>query len=217
MPSSSWSLFPRQLWEPMRSGLELTQLGPALPRLWRAPRGDGHAVLVLPGFLGGDLSTMTLRYFLRQLGYDARGWGLGTNTGPSDELQEGLLALLRSAAEHERRVSLIGWSLGGLYAVELAAMVPSLVRQVVTLGAPLNVLSTRARRAPVPISAVYSRDDAIVDWRRAALPPGPHRERIEVHGSHLGLGHNAEVLLVVANRLAQPEGRWAPYEQPQAA
>ena len=142
-------------------------------------------------------------------------------------------------AQQGRRVSLIGWSLGGIYARELARRFPSLVRQVITLASPfrdvdatnvprfLRTAATRrplpdqeAMRArlstplPVPSTAIYSRSDAIVAWQSCREDDGPLSENIEVASSHLGIGHHPIVLLTIADRLAQPEGAWRPFEPP---
>jgi pimeloyl-ACP methyl ester carboxylesterase len=122
-----------------RAGLELAGLFAALPFLRLAPRGDGHPVLVLPGWLADDTSTRALRWFLRRLGYHAHGWRLGRNMGAGAEViarLEDRLADLR--ARHRRKLSLIGWSLGGVYARELAHRFPADVRQVITLGSPFR-------------------------------------------------------------------------------
>jgi pimeloyl-ACP methyl ester carboxylesterase len=137
-----------------RAQAEFVSFTVALPRLRRAPRGDGHPVLVLPGLLAGDDSTRPLRWFLRDHGYDSHGWRLGVNQGPTQETATALLARLRAIAAPGRRVSLIGWSMGGLFALELAGAVPDSVRQVITLGSPLAAASERGRRAPVPVSAL---------------------------------------------------------------
>ena len=183
------------------------------PLIARAPRGDGHPVLVLPGLGAGDTSTRPLRWFLDRLGYRTAGWGLGTSTGLSQRVSDSLDEVLRGLAEqHEQRVSVVGWSLGGVYAGVLAARAPHRVRSVITLGSPL----AGRRRVPagVPTTSVYSRSDSIVPWRASVLPPGPLRENVEVRGSHLGLGHNPAVLVVVADRLAQPERAWQPFVAP---
>src|SRR5690606_10623614 len=110
---------------------------------------------------------------------------------------------------HGRRVSLVGWSLGGVYASAIAARAPHRVRCVITLGSPL---AGRPRiPAGVPTTSLYSRSDSIVPWRASILPAGPLRENVEVRGSHLGLGHNPAVLVVVADRLSQPEQAWQPF------
>ena len=186
------------------------------PLLAAAPRGDGHPVLVLPGLGGSDLSTRPLRWFLRRAGYRAYGWDLGRNTGVSRRMASSLDKRLAELVDHHgRSVSLVGWSLGGVYAAHLAAHAPHRVRSVVTLGSPLR----GAPRAPdgVPTTSVYSRTDAIVPWRASVVPTRPGSENVEVRGSHLGLGHNPAVLIVVADRLAQPQGAWRPFVAPRWA
>ncbi|MFP5357183.1 MAG: alpha/beta fold hydrolase [Gammaproteobacteria bacterium] len=207
----------------------------AQPLLRHTPRGDGHPVLVLPGMAASDVSTRPLRAFLRARGYHAHGWKLGRNTGNRERYERLALRLLALHARHGRRVSLIGWSLGGIVARELAKQHPQAVRQVITLGSPfagparasnawrlyewLSGQRTEdgpAHRAlreppPVPVSAVYSRSDGIVAWQSCRETPGPQRENIEVIASHCGLGHHPAVLNAVADRLAQPEGQWAPF------
>ena len=194
----------RALWE---AGALL----PALPLLALAPRGDGHPVLVLPGFMASDRSTAILRRFLAGLGYRVHGWNLERNLGPTPEIREGLVARLREVAAEGRRVSLVGWSLGGVYARELARRFPSSVRLVITLGSPFRDPRERVAELPVPATAVYSRSDGIVPWRRCVDDEGARRESVEVDSSHLGMGHHPRVLMIVADRLAQPLGHWRPY------
>ena len=222
-----------------RALLELAALLPAYPLLRRAPRGDGHPVLVLPGFLASDFSTRTLRAFLRDRGYSAHAWKLGRNLGPNPELVAGLVERLQALRQrHDRKVSLIGWSLGGVYARELARNFPSDVRQVITLASPFRNLSATSvppllrrfgarhrpandgQRAqlgepiPVPATAIYSKTDGIAAWQSCVEPPGPLSENIEVESSHLGIGHHPVVLLTIADRLAQPEGAWRRFQAP---
>ncbi|HEY7070013.1 MAG TPA: alpha/beta hydrolase [Acidimicrobiales bacterium] len=210
---------------------ELVMLQAARPLLAGAPRGDGHPVLVLPGMGADDRSTIPLRRFLRGLGYRVHGWRQGINI-PSPELIDGLrrrVADLRS--QDPRPMSIVGWSLGGIYARGIARSAPDAVRAVVTLGSPFRPVPGQesnaaplarlwgasapegARRAedgplPVPSTSVFSRSDGVVPWRACVdAASGPH-ETIEVLGSHLGLGHHPAVLFVVADRLAQPPGAW---------
>jgi pimeloyl-ACP methyl ester carboxylesterase len=222
-----------------RARLELAALLPAYPVLRRAPRGDGHPVLVLPGFLAGDFSTRALRAFLRDRGYSAHAWGLGRNLGPNPELVAKMVERLQTLRQrHERKVSLIGWSLGGVYARELARNFPSDIRQVITLASPFRDLTATSvppllrrfggrhrpendtRRAqlgepiPVPATAIYSKTDGIAAWQSCVEPSGPQSENIEVESSHLGIGHHPVVLLTIADRLAQPEGVWRPFQAP---
>ena len=221
-----------------RAALEFMALVASYPLLRRAPRGDGHPVLVLPAFMTSDLSTRVLRGFLRDRGYAAHGWKLGRNAGPSPETVAGLRRRLDELRRrYDRRVSVIGWSLGGVYARELARAFPTDVRQVITLASPfrnldaVNVptfLLTRRRLhpdeaalrerlcqpVPVPMTAIYSRTDGVASWRSCVAEPGPLSESIEVASSHLGIAWNPATLLTIADRLAQPEGAWRPFRAP---
>ena len=228
-PSPIWLALEGRAW------LEYVALVPAMPLLRRAPNGDGHPVLVLPGWLASDRSTRALRWFLRQRGYYAHGWKLGLNLGPSEETRSGLgRRLLELSERHGRSVSLIGWSLGGIYARELARRSPASVRQVITLASPFRDPSATAvtrflrsitpqpasgppRREvyqqtppPVPCTNFYSKSDGIVAWQSCLDDVGPQSENVEVVSSHCGMGHHPEVLLAIAERLAQPEGGWRP-------
>jgi pimeloyl-ACP methyl ester carboxylesterase len=223
-----------------RSILELAFLLPASPLLRRAPMGDGHPVLVLPPFFGSDLATRVLRGFLRGRGYAVSGWGLGRNLGPTPEMVKGLVQRLEEIrGRHRRAVSLVGWSLGGVYARELARRHASHVRQVITLASPFRDVDAvnlprfmrlfgnrrphegqaeiRAQMhlpPPVPTTAIYSRSDGIVAWRGCAESAGPLCENVEVESSHLGIGHHPAALLTIADRLAQPQDGWRPFRPP---
>src|SRR5438309_599182 len=139
-------------------------------------------------------------------------------------------------ARHGRKLSIIGWSLGGIYARELARRFPADVRQVITLASPFRAPSAssvarfyrRGRRngarpepraplgapLPVPSSSLYSRSDGVVAWRSCLQDAGRLAENIEVRSSHCGMGHHPGVLLRIADRLSQPEGAWRPYTPP---
>jgi pimeloyl-ACP methyl ester carboxylesterase len=217
---------------------------PATPLLLQAPRGDGHAVLVMPGLGGSDRSTAVLRGFLAGLGYRSRPWNLGTNRGP--RVPDLLLKLAARLDDvfidaGETKVSLVGWSLGGAYARLLAQLQPGKVRQVVTLGSPIgNMPASRSleslvqelrslplgKIAPsqlrllagaplpgIPSTAVFSKTDGVVPWRMATQMPMEISENIEVYASHIGLGFNPAVLYAVADRLAQHDGQWRPFER----
>jgi pimeloyl-ACP methyl ester carboxylesterase len=208
--------------------------------LRRVPSGDGHPVLVLPGLTGSDNSTRVMRAFLRRLGYFVHAWRLGRNWGPTDRIIDGLAERFAALSEeHGRRMTLIGHSLGGIYSRELARRAPGRVRQVVTLGSPVrfqrdsdsnvaplyrslsSIHSERARGVrpsgdhlpTVPLTAIFTRTDGVLDWRGCVFEPFPQRECIEVRGSHTGLIHNVAALQVVADRLAQPEGEWTPFRE----
>src|SRR5213079_1053519 len=109
----------------------------ALPLLSLAPKGDGHSVLVLPGLVASDTSTRPLRSFLKGRGYAVSGWRQGRNLGLRDGVQDSMVDLVHELSDrHGGKISLVGWSLGGLYARQLAKMMPSRVRGVITLGSP---------------------------------------------------------------------------------
>ncbi len=213
--------------EPARTLVSAGAMAAGLPLLRLAPRGEPHPVLVLPGLMASDLSTRVLRGWLGRLGFPVVGWALGRNRGPSKEIDEELPRLVdRLAGEHGTPVSIVGWSLGGIFARRLARQAPRQVRQVISLGSPFA--STQpwatggprpsrralARPLPVPSTAVYSRWDGVVDWRACRQQPGPTSENVAVHSSHLGMGHDPAVLWVVADRLAQPRHEWRPFERP---
>jgi len=218
-------------------------LGLATAPLMRlAPRGDGHALLVLPGFMASDRSTGHLREVLQRLGYAVHGWELGRNLGVVPGLRQALRERLASLHDASgRKVSLVGWSLGGVLARDLALAMPEKVRGVITLGSPFSgdlrasnvrnlydaVEKERVRVRPdaallarlagdlgVPATAIYSRTDGIVNWRTCVLTPNQHAENIEILGaSHLALGFNPAAVWAVADRLAQKEGYFAKFRR----
>lgn len=235
---------PLLLSEPPRAGLDLGALLVTWPVLATAPRGDGHPVLVLPGLLTGDPETLLLRNALRLLGHRVHAWRLGTNRGATGRVVESLRGRLEQLhRESGRRVSIVGWSLGGVYAQELARAHPGSVRGLVTLGSPVlrrhtwvqdlsRVVDRTSHLLPlagslprpwaepgplrVPATSVYTRSDGVVDWRTCRLRSAARRENVEVRGSHLGLAHNPAVLWLLADRLAQREGSWSAFRPPVA-
>jgi pimeloyl-ACP methyl ester carboxylesterase len=201
--------------EPVRALASAGAFAAGLPLLQLAPRGDAHPVLVLPGLMASDVSTRVLRVWLRRLGYPVVGWELGRNRGPTREVQDALPRLLdRLAAEHGTAVSIVGQSLGGIFARSLARKAPRQVRLVVSLGSPFSARKSLAAPLLIPSTAVYSRWDGVVDWRACRQQPGPRSENVAVHASHLGMGHDPAVLWVIADRLAQPRHDWQPFQRP---
>jgi pimeloyl-ACP methyl ester carboxylesterase len=197
------------------------------PRLALQPRGKGDPVVVLPGFGAGDLSTVPLRGYLRSLGHDVHGWGLGQNDGDVQRFVELLTVRVQRLAErHDRKVSLVGWSLGGVVAREVARDHPELVRQVITFGTPViggprytragaaylqqgfdidavEAIIAERERTPitVPITAIYTKGDGVVAWRACLDHLNPQVEHIEVDTTHLGLGIHHRVFIELARRL----------------
>lgn len=190
--------------------------------------GDGRPVLVIPGFLATDRSTWPLRRFLSQVGYPAFGWEQGVNIGFRPGMR---IRLLRKVSELFRRfgrpLTIIGWSLGGVYARDLAITRPDQIGSVITLGSPqqgspqvtavwslfrwlnrhrLGYLSgTRfedyLRPLSVPSLSIYSRGDGIVPWQHCRCLRGQRGCEQEVSGSHVGLVHNPEAMRAIAEYL----------------
>ncbi len=211
----------------------------AMRPVWAAaPGGDGHPVLVLPGLAAGDASTLLMRRFLEARGFSPAGWEQGLNLGLREGVIERAHEKLRELwLEHGRSVSLIGWSLGGLYARELAKHSPEIVRLVITLGSPFtgHPRETNAWRLyeiasghridwhdfhgplraapPVPTTSIWSPTDGVVAWRCSIEPRRTLAENIVVESSHLGLGAHPLALYAIADRLAQPEGHWEPFHR----
>jgi pimeloyl-ACP methyl ester carboxylesterase len=241
LPPPSLPLLALELRAPWEFGAVL----PAWPALQRAPRGDGHTVIVFPGLTAGDVTTSPLRRYLESLGHATQGWNQGLNLGPRDGVLESAKRQLQEASDASGRpVSLVGWSLGGVYARELAKEMPQRVRCVITLGTPFSGphTSTNAWRLyqlasgrsierevgnynlpeapPVPTTSIYSRSDGVVAWRgsvQAAAAHNPHTENIEVVASHFGIGLNPSAWWAVADRLGQPHGpgaAWQPFQRP---
>ena len=210
------------------------------PLLMRAPRGDGNPVLTLPGFLASDLSMAPMRRYLNELGYDSHAWRMGRNVGGIARMRAALRDRLAEIhASSGRKVSIVGWSLGGVYARDLALQVPEMVRCVITLGSPFanDVRATNATRLyealsgeavgdnselrqaiagdlPVQATSIYSRSDGIVNWRTCLARPSDTAENIEVRlASHVGLGVNPAALWAVADRLAQGEGQFRQFDR----
>lgn len=225
--------------EPGRAMGELASFFAFRPLMSHLPKGDGHGVLVLPGFMASDGSTRPMRKLLNDLGYDAVGWDLGRNVRVDNERVE---AMADCVAQHYEetggKISIVGWSLGGVFARELAKMMPDKVRQVISLGSPIsdNRDHTNARKLfeylngeepepikqgqfqdlatapPVPTTSILTKTDGVVHWRGSVQEPGDQCENIEVLASHCGLGVNPSVMLAIADRLAQDEGDWQPFE-----
>lgn len=223
---------------------DLAALPLAAPLLQTAPRGDGHSVLVLPGFIAGDGSTNILRRFISGRGYKSHPWTLGQNLGHRTVGAKGERILDRLEEMYEdsgRKVSLVGWSLGGIIAREMARRQPDMVRQVISLGSPFNgnpkashprqlykiltghdpdadhmdeILQVLRDPPPdVPTTSIFTKGDGVVAWQNCLEEPGHITDNIEVRASHIGLGVNAAVMFAVADRLAQAEDDWKPFDR----
>ncbi|MDH4278361.1 MAG: alpha/beta hydrolase [Acidimicrobiia bacterium] len=201
------------------------------------PSAESRPVLVIPGFIGTDQSTLPLRIFLWSQGHQPYGWGIGRNIGPADHVVSGLdRMLVRLHNRHQQPIDIVGWSLGGVFGRMLALNRPEMVRQVITLGSPIRIDRRQSNvsflfdlmgsiwkfafvsqrldvdRIPVPSTTVWTRHDGVVPGISCRQTPEPRAEAVQVRGSHFGLGHNGAVLRIVADRLALPDDEWRPFE-----
>jgi len=199
-------------------------------------KGDGHPVLVIPGFMGSNTSTRRLRKFIKKLGYLPYDWGLGRNYADIEDVD----TLLNRIDEiYHKHQALIGWSLGGVYARELSKQRPNFIRQVITLGSPfagitepnnavwlyemlkgksvksldLVWLESLPKPAPVPTTAVYSKEDGVVSWKVCLeKKEDEFHQNVEIKGSHTGLVNNASSWYLIADRLKYRQDNWKHFE-----
>jgi len=235
----SWLLLSTEI---MRTSIGFGAYFASFPFLQMTPIGDGHPVLVLPGFLTNDVVTTPLRMFLKSRNYEAKPWDLGNNLAHYDVLERQLNHMVRDlSAVYGKKVSVIGWSAGGIFARALGHTSKEYVRQVITLGSPFRgikdktniegilgwvtgkhpanidrvILERASEPPPVPSTAIFTKMDGIVSWQSCKDKHlDGQTENVEVVASHLDLGFNPMVLHCIADRLAQPENNWKPYVAP---
>ena len=214
-----------------------------LPDRHLLPEGDDHPVIFLPGFGTGNGATFFMREVLKDRGHQTLKWANGHNWGIEQEMVDNVVNQISTLArERNTPVSLVGQSLGGSIARVIANMIPNEIRCLVTLGSPLNSLGDvldnvkdmydirtkgdlGAQEAwdsygplietnpPVPSTSIYSKTDGVVGWKESIQPVTTISENVEVCSSHLSMGFDIEVIKVIADRLAQPEGEWTKYER----
>lgn len=214
-------------------------LAAAWPALNRAPDGDGHGVVVVPGFTADDAAMAPLRRFIGNRGYTAHGWDNGRNMGATQANLDAIVDKLHAVADATgEKVSLIGWSMGGCFVREVAREHPDLVRRVITMGSPFQDVRANAIAGmlemfapegviedperektlgsplPVPSTAIFTPTDAIVAGDACREWSGGQRESIEVFASHIGLAFNPLVYFAIADRLAQAKDSWQHFEPP---
>lgn len=172
-------------------------------------------VLVLPGFTASDRSTIPMRTDLARRGHPVYGWGLGRNEGPTVPIMTGLVARFRELADrNEHPITIVGWSLGGVYAWFLANEFPDEVRAVITLGSPLGSVGLDPPASSIPTTSVWSRWDRVVAFENSTIEPGERRENVEVRTTHFLLGLDPLTLAVVADRATEPVDGWRPFRAP---
>ncbi|MEM6963830.1 MAG: alpha/beta hydrolase [Bacteroidota bacterium] len=234
---------PSLFWLATEIGRAVTELGISAPYrkfFHKKEKGDGHPVLVLPGFMASDNSTKLLRNFIDDLGYQSYGWDMGRNTAKVQSLYVLMDKLEKIHESHGREVTLIGWSLGGVYARQIAKEKPEMVRQVITLGSPFRgitapnyatwlynlisdgkrvvdldpeLLADLPKPTPVPTTSIYSKQDGVVPWEVCMEAyESEIAQNIQVRGSHLGMGVNATILNIIADRLKYEKWNWTHFQ-----
>ncbi len=230
---------PSILWLLTEPGRAIFELGLSVSfskLIKKQKNGDGHPVMVLPGFMSSARSTKVLRKYIENLGYDAYDWGLGRNIGKLDFME---LLLERIDEIHQKtgqQISLVGWSLGGIFARQVAKERPDIIRQVITLGTPFaglaepnnaewiyrlmnggekvknvnsSFLEDLPNPTPVPTTSIYSKEDGIVPWQLCMEKvEDPIHQNIQVRGSHIGMGVNTSVLSIISDRLKLGKENW---------
>jgi hypothetical protein len=178
-----------------------------------APRGpeDGPKIMVIPGFVANDRTTLGLQRALAAAGFRVTGWGLGLNKGVTADMREKVARQIEAFGGGEK-IILVGWSLGGVFAREVAKVRPDLVAKVVTMGSPFSgdprsnnvwrlyewiaghpvdkppIETDTAEKPPVPTLALWSRKDGIVSVRSTRGLPGESDRQVEIDCSHMGFG-----------------------------
>ncbi|MFT6989696.1 MAG: putative esterase YcpF (UPF0227 family) [Paraglaciecola sp.] len=213
----------------MRAPFEFASLAFHAHALSNAPKGNAHAVMLVPGYLADDYSMRPLGAYLKYLGYDVYYTELGRNMGKvnTDMMRLGKRVESVSQGLDGKKVTLIGWSLGGVLTREVARLFPDIVQQVLTLGTPivggpkftsvgkryakLNNIDLEAFELDVhqrnsigltqPVTSIYSKSDGVVGWQASVDIYNQHAVNIEVNGSHMGLGVNPKVWLTIAGIL----------------
>ena len=219
----------RDLWNERRVPLDLARLCLALAAPSRPPIGNGLPVVLVPGWRFGEASVEPLRRYLARRGFRAQHWGNGVNRGKVERDTRRLLDTTRAvAAGAGQPVNLVGWSLGGVVAREVARIAPEAVRAVFTYGTPViggpkytlaadawgsevaDKIERRARERDaenpiqVPIHAVFTRRDAVVHWAACIDRTSPRATHYEARSTHFSMGFDPAVWRLAAEVLADP-------------
>ena len=209
--------------------IEFSRLIAASPALAREPGGSGEPVMVLPGLGASNSSTTLLRGYLSWLGYNVQGWSLGRNRGNVRELLPHVIDQVMTFHEETgSKVTIIGWSLGGVLARETARDRPEVVRQVLTMGSPLvggpkytsmgalyknrgvnldeieaAIAARESTPISVPVTSIFSKRDGVVGWQASIDKHSADVDHVEVSATHLGLGISPDVFRILARKLAK--------------
>lgn len=210
--------------------LELVLYFLALPYIfWKCPRGNGP-VMILPGFLFGDWYMWPMKMTLKVKGYQVYGWRLGMNKGYSEKINDGLIRRLKELVEEHdgQKISLIGFSLGGIYARNTAHLQPQLVDQIFVIGSPFmeidnsvniqniykfvagkklednvgfEVAERVKKKLSIPTISIYSFFDGIVSLESCIEPEDSMTFNYEILSTHCGLPHNYKVMKIILEKL----------------
>ncbi|MDO5697869.1 MAG: hypothetical protein Q4G51_07835 [Dermatophilus congolensis] len=208
--------------EPHRVMVESAALAAAFgPLTVTGPIPDTHPVLVVPGISGGPQWCFMLRRFLALRGHAVFQPLPGSMKGTNGMVYRRLTRRIRNLANLAGEpISVIGWSVGGVFARQAAMAAPAAVRQVITMGTPVggpwysSVPGSAKKKMPVPTTAIYSRTDPWFHYSECIQPKGAKSENIEVVSSHFGMATNPIVYQVISDRLAQRPGEWHHYQPP---
>lgn len=226
---------PQFILEELQDLAELRRSLPSLPKLLRMPKRRQHAVLLIPGWKMPEETLYALRTYLRALGYDAHGWGLGTNQGQPEEDSQRMLPVIQDAySRFGKKVTLIGWSLGGVIAREVARLLPHQVERVITLatpvvGGPTYTLGAHAWGAAeclriargvaeldetnpirVPVVAFYTKRDRVVSWPACIDRSSANVSHIQVRSTHFSIGFDPDVWRLIVEALEPDASLSAP-------
>ena len=203
------------------------------PQLLTAPRGDGRPIALAPGYLAGEYSMQPLAQYLKILGYTVYPWGLGNNNGDVEEDIERFGDRIEALSEDldGEPITLIGWSLGGVVAREVARLQERSVREVITLGTPviggpkytaigslfaavkgidldeleLEVHERNAIGLSQPVTSIYSKSEGVVAWQASVDVYNPQARNISVSSTHFSIGVSPVVWRLIADILAEED------------
>ncbi|MEM6320891.1 MAG: alpha/beta hydrolase [Bacteroidota bacterium] len=217
---------PSILWEASAMFQPLRLLA-SYPKLRKAPKGNGERIILFPGWLSHDTVMYPIKKYLQQLGYAPEYWGLGINKGQVEIDRNRMIAKLEKE-DSDEKVILMGWSLGGLIAREVAREMPDKIEKVITYGTPVvggpkytigeKVYSKElveeihatiqefdaTNPIQVPIRAIFTKNDSIVNWSACIDRTSKDVQHFEVDSTHFSLGVDPKVWEIIANILAGP-------------
>ena len=204
--------------------------------------GNGELVVLIPGFGTGDVLTSLLRNYLKSKNFNVYGWDCGINWKYSEEIEEKFIHKLNELTEkHQQKVTLVGYSLGGVTARIIANRIPNKIKQVIIVGTPIQKINGQnnlefiypllmmgekiedfnpvwvkeiATVLPMPSTSIYSKKDGIVPWQNCMdWETGPTTENVEIFSSHLAMFTTPCTWYIIVDRLLQAEDNWQLFDE----